>query len=102
MWESLLNDGQYQPDPWILHETRKNLDLERFQIEVSVRYKVIEQCITLYFKRIGPPPAEKTKNYSNSEFKKQRFWAACISCIHIKSINTPVDGLYFLSTLACK
>ncbi|KAK6616887.1 hypothetical protein RUM43_014857 [Polyplax serrata] len=33
MWGSLLVNGQYQPDPWTLHEMRKNLDLERFQIE---------------------------------------------------------------------
>ncbi|EEB13573.1 NudC domain-containing protein, putative [Pediculus humanus corporis] len=33
MWESLLANGQYKPDPLTLHETRKNLDLERFQIE---------------------------------------------------------------------
>lgn len=34
MWESLLSDGQFQPDAWTLHEMRKNLDLERFQMEV--------------------------------------------------------------------
>lgn len=35
MWESVLAEGEFQPDPWTLHEMRKNLDLERFQIEVS-------------------------------------------------------------------
>ncbi|KAL0274315.1 UNVERIFIED_CONTAM: hypothetical protein PYX00_006768 [Menopon gallinae] len=33
MWESLIADGVFQPDPWTLHEMRKDLDLERFQIE---------------------------------------------------------------------
>lgn len=36
MWESLLADGKYQPDAWTLQEMRKTLDLERFQIEVSI------------------------------------------------------------------
>ena len=33
-WLSLL-ENQFSPDPIILHEMRKKLDLERFQIEVS-------------------------------------------------------------------
>ncbi|XP_050051206.1 nudC domain-containing protein 2-like [Dermacentor andersoni] len=32
VWESLL-DGQYAPDPQIMHEMMKKLDLEKFQIE---------------------------------------------------------------------
>ena len=32
-WLSLLKD-QYQPDPYLLNEIRKKLDLERFQLEV--------------------------------------------------------------------
>lgn len=35
IWESLLED-QYKPDPLVLHEMRKKLDLERFQIEVGI------------------------------------------------------------------
>ncbi|XP_054285380.1 nudC domain-containing protein 2-like [Macrosteles quadrilineatus] len=33
LWESILKDGSYQPDPLTLHEMRKKLDLEKFQIE---------------------------------------------------------------------
>ena len=33
-WLSLL-ENQFSPDPIILNEMRKKLDLERFQIEVS-------------------------------------------------------------------
>lgn len=33
IWESLLEGGVYQPDPFTLHEMKKKLDLERFQIE---------------------------------------------------------------------
>jgi len=36
IWESLLEGGVYQPDANTLHEMRKKLDLERFQIEVSL------------------------------------------------------------------
>jgi len=36
IWESLLEGGVYQPDAYTLHEMRKKLDLERFQIEVSL------------------------------------------------------------------
>uniref|UniRef100_A0A023FEN7 Putative nuclear distribution protein nudc n=1 Tax=Amblyomma cajennense TaxID=34607 RepID=A0A023FEN7_AMBCJ len=32
VWESLL-DGQYKPDPLVMHEMMKKLDLEKFQIE---------------------------------------------------------------------
>ncbi|XP_047477580.1 nudC domain-containing protein 2-like [Penaeus chinensis] len=32
VWEGLLKDD-YLADPWTLHEMRKKLDLERFQIE---------------------------------------------------------------------
>lgn len=35
MWESLLADGSFAPDPLTLLEMRKNLDLEKFQIEVT-------------------------------------------------------------------
>ena len=37
-WLSLL-ENQFSPDPIILHEMRKKLDLERFQIEVSFAFK---------------------------------------------------------------
>ncbi|KAF4532866.1 hypothetical protein B566_EDAN001469 [Ephemera danica] len=33
VWTSLLKDGTYQMDPLTLNETRKKLDLERFQLE---------------------------------------------------------------------
>ena len=33
-WEGLMKD-EYLADPWTIHEMRKKLDLERFQIEVS-------------------------------------------------------------------
>jgi hypothetical protein len=36
IWESLLEGGVYQPDPFTMQEMRKKLDLERFQIEVSL------------------------------------------------------------------
>jgi hypothetical protein len=36
IWESLLEGSVYQPDAYTLHEMRKKLDLERFQIEVSL------------------------------------------------------------------
>lgn len=32
VWESLL-EGQYAPDPLVMHEMMKKLDLEKFQIE---------------------------------------------------------------------
>lgn len=32
VWESLL-EGQYAPDPYVMHEMMKKLDLEKFQIE---------------------------------------------------------------------
>ena len=35
IWEALFVDGRYKPDPLTLHEMRKKLDLENFQIEVS-------------------------------------------------------------------
>lgn len=34
IWESLLNDDRFKPDPLTFHEMRKKLDLERFQLEV--------------------------------------------------------------------
>lgn len=34
IWEALLADGQYKPDPITLLEMRKKIDLEHFQIEV--------------------------------------------------------------------
>lgn len=34
IWEALLGDGQYRPDPITLIEMRKKIDLEHFQIEV--------------------------------------------------------------------
>jgi hypothetical protein len=36
IWESLLEGDMYKPDPFTLHEMRKKMDLERFQIEVSL------------------------------------------------------------------
>ncbi|XP_052126801.1 nudC domain-containing protein 2 [Frankliniella occidentalis] len=33
IWESLMEDGSYKPDPLVFHEMRKKLDLERFQLE---------------------------------------------------------------------
>jgi hypothetical protein len=36
IWESLLEADMYKPDPFTLHEMRKKMDLERFQIEVSL------------------------------------------------------------------
>jgi hypothetical protein len=36
IWESLLEADMYKPDPLTLHEMRKKMDLERFQIEVSL------------------------------------------------------------------
>ncbi|KAJ1530387.1 hypothetical protein ONE63_005296 [Megalurothrips usitatus] len=33
IWESLLEDGGYKPEPLVFHEMRKKLDLERFQLE---------------------------------------------------------------------
>ncbi|XP_034246953.1 nudC domain-containing protein 2-like [Thrips palmi] len=33
IWESLLEEEGYKPDPLTLHEMRKKLDLERFQLE---------------------------------------------------------------------
>ncbi|KAK3912356.1 NudC domain-containing protein 2 [Frankliniella fusca] len=33
IWESLMEDGCYKPDPLVFHEMRKKLDLERFQLE---------------------------------------------------------------------
>lgn len=33
IWEALLEDGRYQPDAWTIHEMRKKIDLEKFQIE---------------------------------------------------------------------
>jgi hypothetical protein len=35
VWTSLMSDGSYGLDDMQLHETRKKLDLERFQIEVQ-------------------------------------------------------------------
>ena len=35
IWEGLLKD-QFIADPWLIHEMRKKLDLERFEIEVSI------------------------------------------------------------------
>ena len=38
-WLSLLKDPiQFQPDPYILNDMRKKLDLERFQLEVHDIY----------------------------------------------------------------
>ena len=36
VWEALMADKRYQADSLTLHEMRKKLDLEKFQIEVSV------------------------------------------------------------------
>lgn len=36
IWESLLEGDGYKPDPLTLHEMRKKLDLERFQLEVRL------------------------------------------------------------------
>uniref|UniRef100_A0A1B6EC06 CS domain-containing protein n=1 Tax=Clastoptera arizonana TaxID=38151 RepID=A0A1B6EC06_9HEMI len=33
IWEALLQDGSYQPDLLTLHEMRKKIDLEKFQLE---------------------------------------------------------------------
>lgn len=35
IWEALLSDRSFQPDPLTLHEMRKKIDLEKFQIEVK-------------------------------------------------------------------
>jgi hypothetical protein len=40
IWESLLEGYIYQPDALTLHKMRQKLDLERFQIEVSLLLKV--------------------------------------------------------------
>lgn len=44
IWEALLHDGHYQPDPPTLHEMRKKIDLEKFQLEVI--YFECNQLIT--------------------------------------------------------
>uniref|UniRef100_A0A1B6JK04 CS domain-containing protein n=1 Tax=Homalodisca liturata TaxID=320908 RepID=A0A1B6JK04_9HEMI len=33
LWEALLKDRSYQPDPLTLHNMRQKLDLEKFQLE---------------------------------------------------------------------
>ncbi|GLG93194.1 hypothetical protein R5R35_012720 [Gryllus longicercus] len=33
IWEALLADGQFAPDPLTVHNMRKKMDLEKFQIE---------------------------------------------------------------------
>ena len=39
IWESLLENDCYKPDPYTLHEMRKKMDLEKFQIEVISNLK---------------------------------------------------------------
>lgn len=35
VWEALMADRRYEPDPMTFHEMRKKIDLEKFQIEVT-------------------------------------------------------------------
>lgn len=44
IWESLLEGDMYKPDPFTLHMMRQKLDLERFQIEVSILVIVFGAC----------------------------------------------------------
>lgn len=53
IWESLLEGDMYKPDAFTLHEMRQKLDLERFQIEVSLLLKVFgvrhcPLCISMF------------------------------------------------------
>ena len=57
-WLSLLKDPiQFQPDPYILNDMRKKLDLERFQLEVHdiQFYTVFVYLITRSFYFIQNP-----------------------------------------------
>lgn len=38
IWEALLMDGKFAPDPRTLLEMRKKIDLEHFQIEVIQKF----------------------------------------------------------------
>lgn len=48
VWGGLLKD-EYLADPWTLHEMRKKLDLERFQIEVCPLLTIFVRLIWISF-----------------------------------------------------
>lgn len=47
LWDSLLKDGSFCPDPLTLLEMRKKLDLEKFQLEAS-KILIIYRVIHIY------------------------------------------------------
>lgn len=53
IWEALMDDRSYQPDPMTFHEMRKKIDLEKFQLEVNFillfNFIFTEEC-TSFFK----------------------------------------------------
>ncbi|XP_075234440.1 nudC domain-containing protein 2-like [Lycorma delicatula] len=72
IWEALMADRSYQPDPLTFHEMRKKIDLEKFQIEnpgMDFSKAKLQKC---YDTIPGYPPSESLELQDKSEAEQQQ------------------------------